>query len=370
MTDPEPLAVSSRAVRVAYDRRPILKSLDLDVERGEMVVLLGPSGSGKTTLLSALAGFITIEAGEIDIAGRRVADARRCEPPERRDVAVVFQSYALWPHLDALETVAYPLRRRGLGAVEAGREALAVLERLGIARLAHRRPAELSGGEQQRVGLGRALAKGAGLFLFDEPTAHLDEALREHLQAEIGVQRRQTGAAAIYATHDTTEALGLADRVVLLRDGEIVQQGAPADVYGCPVDAWAARLTGPASIIPVDVIEQSAERAQLDVAGSRHVVATASAATPGQEAAAGASRVPRRAQALIRPEWVRLGGDLPARIEAVAFRGTFTDYTTSTPAGPIMVRQLGSPVHALGEATGLGLDQAWLLDPESPGQAQ
>ena len=249
------VAVACLGVSIAYGPTEVVRGLDLEVQRGEMLALLGPSGSGKTTMLSALAGFIPIRAGTMYMAGRLVADATHHEAPERRDVAVVFQSYALWPHLTALETVAYPLRRRGVGAVEARRRAEGILERLGIAALAGRRPAQLSGGEQQRVGLGRALAREASLYLFDEPTAHLDAELREHLGAEIAEQRRRAGAAAIYATHDTAEALALADRVALVRDGRVVQDGSPAVVYDCPVDMWAARLTGPAWRIGVRVVD-------------------------------------------------------------------------------------------------------------------
>ena len=349
---PAPLALACRGVRVAYGPRVVIPSFDLDVERGEMVVVLWPSGSGKSTLLAALAGFLPIEAGEIAIAGRPVAGRGRSEPPERRDVSVVFQSYALWPHLDALHTVAYPIRRRGIGSAAALDQARAILDRLGIGALATRRPAELSGGEQQRVGLGRALARGAGLYLLDEPTAHLDAALREDLQFEIADQRRQSGAGAILATHETTEALALADRVVLLRDGRVVQQGSPEAVYDQPADAWSARLTGPCSVLAVRLIEQSGGSARLEVGGATQVVVAGGG--PGSLGPA---------EAIVRPEWLRLGGDVPARIERVAFRGSHTDYRLSTAAGEVVVRQLGTPEHAAGEAIGLTLDRAWLLAP-------
>ncbi|MEP6638427.1 MAG: ABC transporter ATP-binding protein [Chloroflexota bacterium] len=350
MTGGEDPAVFCRDVSISYGATTVIRALDLEVRRGEMVALLGPSGSGKSTLISALAGFLPIRSGEILINGRTVASVDRCEPPERRDIAVVFQSYALWPHLSALETVAYPIRRRRVAPPEARRRAAELLERLGIASLADRRPAELSGGEQQRVGLGRALAKEASLYLFDEPTAHLDAALRNRLQAEIGEQRRRSGAAAIYATHDTAEALALADRVVILRDGRIVQDGSPTTVYERPAGVWAAELTGPASSVSVRIADLHDGRARLDVAGVSQTVAVATAGAPAHG----------EVRAIIRPDWVRLGGDIPAHVDAVAFRGTHTDYQMGTVAGTVGVRVAGPPMTRLGESVGLTLTRVWI----------
>ena len=186
------------------------------MQPGEVVALLGPSGSGKSTLLNAVAGFLPPAGGTIRLRQRVVADARRAEPPERRDVGVVFQNYALWPHLTALDTVAYPMRRRGIAPAEAKAEARRILTLLHIGQLADRRPGELSGGEQQRVGLARALARQASLYLFDEPTAHLDTHVRGVFLDELVARRSAIGAAALYATHDAEEALGLANRVALL----------------------------------------------------------------------------------------------------------------------------------------------------------
>lgn len=345
-----PLAVECRAVSIGYGGRLVVEDLDLAVAAGEMVALLGPSGSGKTTILAALAGFIPIRSGAIAIGGRVVAGPGKHEPPERRDVAVVFQSAALWPHMSALETVAFPIRRRGVPPDPAQREARLILERLGIGSLAERRPAEMSGGEQQRVGLGRALARAAGVYLFDEPTAHLDLDLRERLQAEISEQRRRSGAAALYATHDTGEALALADRVVLIRAGRVVQQGSPAAVYERPVDMWAARLTGPAWDLPVRIVAVDDGRATIDVAGARQQVLLSSADGPP-----GGVR-----QAMIRSDWVRLGGDLTARVDDVAYRGSHTDYRVSTAAGRLGLRVNGPPTVERGAAIGCTLDRIWI----------
>jgi len=346
--DPSADAVVCRAVRVGYGGPPVVVDLDLTVRRDEVVALLGPSGSGKTTLLAAIAGFIPLEGGEIRIDGVIVAGGGHHVPPERRGVAVVFQSAALWPHLDALDTVAYPMRRRGIGRDDARRAAGGLLDRLGIGALANRRPAELSGGEQQRVGLGRALAREASVLLFDEPTAHLDPDLRSRLQDEIATERRRTAAAAIYATHDPGEALAVADRVALLRAGRLVQLGTPDAVYDRPIDVWAARLTGPASVIPVTVLERGPHLARLVVGGAQMDVRV-----DGPEGAA---------WALIRPEWARLGGDLPGRVVGVAYRGGQTDYTLQTPAGQVGVSEAGGPTVDRGAAPGWRLDRIWLVE--------
>ena len=349
MTGPRPRSpvVEARGISVGYDRTLVIDGLDLIVAAGEMVVLLGPSGSGKTTLLAAIAGFVPIRAGELRIGGRTVASAGHHEPPERRDVAVVFQGSALWPHLSAVDTVAYPLRRRGVPASDARREAEAVLGRFGIAHLAARRPAEMSGGEQQRVGLGRAVARGAALHLFDEPTAHLDGPLRDRLLDEIATTRREASAAGIYATHDTAEALAIADRVALIRDGRLVQIGTPIAVYEAPVDAWAARLTGPASELEAIVVGIDGGLTELDLAGVR---------VRARIDAAGLASGPTRL--LVRPDWATLGGPLPGRVAGVRFRGSHTDIDLATPAGELTIRRPGPPSVAIGDEPGWTLARA------------
>jgi iron(III) transport system ATP-binding protein len=340
-------ALEARSVAVRYGEAPVLRDLDLQVAPGETMVLLGPSGSGKTTFLYAVAGFLEIAAGELWIAGHPVSGPRTTVPPERRDVAVIFQHYALWPHLSALDTVAYPLRRAGHPSGVARRRAGDLLDLMGVGHLAARRPAELSGGEQQRVGVARALARDAGLVLLDEPTAHLDAPLRAALTAELADRRRRSGAAALYATHDVTEALAIADRVALLRDGCIVQVGAPGEVYDRPVDLWAARLSGPASVLRGIVVD----RGRVRMADVEIPVALASAATiePGPAAL------------LVRPDWASLGGPLAGQVSAAWFRGPHTDYRLETPAGLLELREPGPPRVAVGEAVGWALRRAWLI---------
>ncbi|GAC1657507.1 MAG: ABC transporter ATP-binding protein [Candidatus Dormibacteraceae bacterium] len=340
-------AVECAGLSVSYGSHQVLHQIDLAVGAGEVLAVLGPSGSGKSTLLQAVAGFIAPAAGELRIGGRVVADERIWIPPEGRSVGMVFQSFALWPHLTILDNVAYPARRRGLPVAAARAEAAELLGRLGLGELLARRPAELSGGEQQRVGLARALARRPGLFLFDEPTSQLDTALRASMQQELDDRRRELGAAAIFATHDFEEALAIADTVALLRQGRVVQLGSPADVYERPADLWSARLTGPASMIEGRVLENGrAEVAGVTLTGNGR----------GEPVTA-----PGPARLLVRPDWARIGGQLPAVVTGSFYRGAHTDYHLDTPAGSIELRQLGPPTLRPGEPITWSLDRFWPL---------
>ncbi len=318
-----------RRVSVAYGSVPVIHELDVTVAAGETVALLGPSGAGKSSLLAAVAGFVRPRAGEIRIDGEIVADDRIHLPPERRSVGVAFQNGALWPHLSVVDTVAYPYRRRGLDAATARRRAMLLLERLDIEAQADRRPGQLSGGEQQRTGLARALARDAAVYLLDEPTAHLDTVLKATLQREMAEASRRSGAAVLYATHDVAEALGVADRVALIRAGRLIQVGTPLEVYEQPIDGWAATLTGIASVL--------------------------TARPDGQPDPAGSARI------LVRPDWVGLGGDLPGEVAAVWFRGSHTDVELVTPFGPLVVRGLGPPSVAVRAEVGWHLRRSWPL---------
>lgn len=348
-----PAAAQASGLTVAYGGVVALDAVDLTVPAGSAVAVLGPSGAGKSSLLHAMAGFVAPAAGEVRLAGEVVADRRRCRPPEQRSVAVVFQHYALWPHLSALNTVAYPLRRRGVPAARAREQAGELLELMGLAGLADRRPSQLSGGQQQRVGLARALAREPALHLFDEPTAHLDAGLRATLAHELSQRRLESGAAALHATHDAAEALSVADRVALVRDGRLVQLGTPREVYEQPVDRWAAQLTGPASLLPQAARGPDRGSARLQVGEAEAAV---------RADASGGSRADRL-DALLRPEWVQLGGSLPGVVAAVAYRGPHTDYRLDTPAGTVEAREPGPPRAAMGEATGWSAERAWLLEP-------
>ncbi len=250
-----------------------LDGLDLEVREGEFLALLGGSGSGKSTLLRLVAGFETPDAGRIEIAGRDMAGL----PPRSRPCAMMFQSYALFPHMTVAENVGYGLRRAGTHSDQRVRELLALV---GMEALGARRPAQLSGGQQQRVALARALARQPPLLLLDEPLAALDAGLRAQTGAELRRLQRRTGTSFVMVTHDQAEALGLADRIAVLAGGRVAQIGPPREVYARPASRLVAEFLGAANIL---------ERPDGVFA--------------------------------LRPEQLRLGGDLPALVTRVAFRG-------------------------------------------------
>lgn len=229
-----------------------LDDIALTIRAGEFVALLGPSGCGKTTLLRIVAGLEAPSGGMISFNGAIVADAAqgRFLPAEQRNIGMVFQDYALWPHMRIRENVGFPLRARGVPKDRHARMIQTALDRVGLLHLADRFPGQLSGGQQQRVALARATVDEPKLLLFDEPLSNLDAALRESLGRQISELVRSLGATAIYVTHDQAEALSLADRVVVMRDGRIVQQGPPQDLYRKPADLWTARFLKSGNLVP------------------------------------------------------------------------------------------------------------------------
>ncbi len=239
--------ISVRGVSRAYSAgTPVLDGIDLDVADGELVGLLGPSGCGKSTLLRCVAGLDWPQRGSIAIGGRAVADpaARRRVPPEARNVGMVFQNYALWPHLTAAQNVAYPLRRRGVRGAAAERRALAALDLVGLPGVGRRRPSQLSGGQQQRVSIARAIVAEPSVLLFDEPLSNLDANLRRSLRREIHALHERTGTTTLYVTHDQDEIGALADRVAVLADGRVAQVGTPREVFTRPANERVARFVG------------------------------------------------------------------------------------------------------------------------------
>ncbi len=226
-----------------------LHDISLKVGAGRFLVLLGPSGSGKSTLLRCLGGIERPTAGTISIDGSVVASERSYVPPEQRDLAMVFQDFALWPHMTVAENVAFALRRRRTSKSEALSHARAMLERVGLHIHTARYPHELSGGEQQRVALARALVAKPGLMLFDEPLSSLDANLRERLRVEIGTLVREQGATAVYITHDQGEAFALGDEIGVLQSGRLIQHGTPEEIYRTPATPFVARFTGVAGTL-------------------------------------------------------------------------------------------------------------------------
>ena len=226
-----------------------MDALDLTVESGTLVSLLGPSGCGKTTTLRLVSGFTVPDAGSISVAGQMVSSAGRVVPPERREMSMIFQSYALWPHLTVAENVAYGLKLRRQSRAEVEQRVRAILETMQLWPYEARYPAELSGGQQQRVGLARALVVEPKILLLDEPLSNLDANLREDMRFEIRRLHDRFHYTTIYVTHDQAEAMTTSDLIAVMRDGRIEQSGSPEEIYERPVTEFVARFIGSTNIL-------------------------------------------------------------------------------------------------------------------------
>ncbi len=239
-----------------YGAQHVVDGLSLVVEEGEFCVLLGPSGCGKTTTLRCVAGLEVPTRGQIRIGADVVTDATRGHSlhPSRRDIGMVFQSYALWPHMNVFANVAYPLRARRKYLGELHGKVGAALEIVGLSHLARRYPSELSGGQQQRVALARAIVSDPGVLLFDEPLSNLDAQLRQRLREDLRRLHDRARRTALYVTHDHAEALALADRIAIMRDGRIEQVGMPEEVFARPETRYVADFVGYENFLPATVI--------------------------------------------------------------------------------------------------------------------
>ncbi|WP_116084572.1 ABC transporter ATP-binding protein [Tropicimonas sp. IMCC34011] len=303
--------VSLQGLTLTYGDTVAVPALDLEIAKGELICLLGPSGCGKTTTMRAIAGLLNPSSGTITIDGRDVTRV----PPSRREVGLVFQSYALFPHLSVYENVAFGLRMKKSPDVDARvREGLATV---GLSDFASRMPAELSGGQQQRVALARSLVMQPKVLLLDEPLSNLDARLRLEMRMELQRVQRETGVTMIFVTHDQAEALSLADRIIVMRGGRIEQQGSPEEIYNRPATGFVADFVGFETILP-----------QED--------GTALA---------------------WRPSAVELGsGPYEGRVQGVSFAGERRDYVLDTQFGQIKADVAAErPAHGIGETVAFDL---------------
>jgi len=248
-------AIALRRIRKNYGSLQVIHDIDIDIASGEFLVLVGPSGCGKSTLLRMIAGLEEISGGTLDIGGRII----NALPPSDRDIAMVFQDYALYPHMSVRENMAFGLKMRGTGAAIIDGRVAQAADVLKIEPLLERRPAQLSGGQRQRVAMGRAIVREPSAFLFDEPLSNLDAALRVEMRLEIAKLHNRMKATTVYVTHDQVEAMTLADRIVVLNAGRIEQIGPPLDLYHRPASLFVARFIGsptmntmPAAILATD----------------------------------------------------------------------------------------------------------------------
>ena len=296
-----------------FGGRAAVDHVDLAVARGEFFCVLGPSGSGKSTLLRLLAGLETPDAGAIRLAGRAVAGSGRMVPPEERGVAMVFQSYALWPHMDVLQNVAFVVEAGGASRREARARAQAALATVELSAFAERRPAALSGGQQQRVALARCLASNADVLLMDEPLANLDPHLRETMENELSRIHDASGATTVYITHDQREAMALADRIAVMDHGRVLQVADPVTLYRRPASETVARFIGRGAVVDGTMIRREGGEALVRLgAGEAAIACEAHAA-----GADGAVRV------LLRPADVTLdeNGGWTGTVRRAVWRG-------------------------------------------------
>ncbi|MCH7960461.1 MAG: ABC transporter ATP-binding protein [Candidatus Hydrogenedentes bacterium] len=261
------LTVENIWKRYAPDREPVVCGVDFELYPGEILALLGPSGCGKTTTLRAIAGFEHIEQGRITLNGTVLADKNTHVPPEHRDIGIVFQEFALFPHLNVLKNVAFGLK--GMSRKEKNIQAHGALDTVGMKGLCQRNPHELSGGQQQRVALARSLAPGPRIILLDEPFSNLDAGLRAEMRAEVREILKRTGMTAILVTHDREEALTFADRIAVMHDGRIDQIGDPISIYRDPATAFVAQFLGNTNLIPAIAHGDHADTALGTLALSR-----------------------------------------------------------------------------------------------------
>ena len=320
----------------------------VDIAAGEFFVVLGPSGCGKSTLLRAIAGLENVDGGTIHLGPRHVAGEGAAVPPEDRGVAVVFQSYALWPHMSVRKNVGFPTQAAGLAKPEATAIVDRALDAVALTPLAERKPAALSGGQQQRVALARCLASRADVVLMDEPLANLDPHLRGAMETELMRVHKASGATTLYITHDQREAMALADRIAVMRNGRFEQVAAPQILYDRPATEAVARFIGRAAIVPVEVLAAHAGTAQVRLAG--HAI----------EVAAPTDQAPGPAQLVVRPGDLAptSDGPLQGEITSAVYRGGVYEHDLDF-AGAALV--LDSPHRLPSGPTRFALSSGWVL---------
>ena len=321
-----PADVQLVGVRKRFGAVAAVNDVSVDIERGTIFSLLGPSGCGKTTTLRLVAGFEQPDAGDVYIRGARVTSM----PPYRRDFSMVFQSYALFPHLTVAENVAFGLRMRRVARGDRARSVDEALELVKLRALADRYPRQLSGGQQQRVALARAIVVKPAVLLLDEPLGALDKLLREEMQVELRSLQQRLGITAVFVTHDQEEALTLSDRVAVMRNGVIEQIGAPREIYDRPRNAFVASFLGASNFIDGVVVGREAASIVVETPGRRVSV-------PGDKASG------ERVRIAVRPERLRMARadaqGLPATIRDIVYRGPVTHFYMDSASGPLLAYQ-------------------------------
>jgi iron(III) transport system ATP-binding protein len=339
-------SVEIDSVLLAFDGDPVLRGLSLEVRPGEVMALLGPSGCGKTTLLRVVAGLEEPEAGEVRMSGRLLTSPGKVVAPEKRDVAMVFQDWALFPHMTVAENVGFGLPR---GQRRSSPLIARTLDLVGLGGLGERMPESLSGGQQQRVALGRALAQRPAVLLLDEPFSNLDPTLRGRVRSDVKEVLREVGVTTVLVTHDRDEAFVLGDRVAVMRDGAISQVDTPEALYLRPRDEWVADFVG-----ELNVVDGMARGTRVDTA-----LGELDPANPCEG----------RVRVGVRPEQLRLEPDSGVEapmgvVEQVEYHGPRTGYRVRCSSGVLRAELSGPPRLSVGDAVRLAIDGPVLCWPQ------
>ncbi len=328
-------------------RHPAVSALSLNVREGGFLALLGPSGCGKTTVLRMIAGFETPSDGAIFLGERLMADAAHSLPPERRNMAMVFQSYALWPHMSVADNVGYPLKVRGVSKDNYRNRIRDALDTVHLADFADRRPADLSGGQRQRVALARCLVTQPDVVLLDEPLANLDRHLRQEMEETFRSFHQRSGATMIYVTHDQSEAMALATDVAVMSEGKLLQVAPPEEIYARPEGRLVGSLIGRSAILSMNIPEETPRK--LEWGRLRPLLE-----------AADANGMPKR-DILIRPEDVHRDGDgLTTRVQSSLYEGERYSLSLELASGQ-MLRAFSRDAVKPGEHFHIRIASAWRL---------
>jgi len=289
-----------------------VKDCNLEIAPGSFITLLGPSGCGKTTTLRMIAGFESPDEGEIYLGDEAINSLT----PNKRDTAMVFQSYALFPHINVFDNVAYGLKLRGCSKAEIKERVMNILDLVELTGMEARMTNQLSGGQQQRVALARALVVEPGVLLFDEPLSNLDAKLRVQMRTKIREIQQKLGITAIYVTHDQSEAMAISDQIILMRKGIVEQMGSPTEIYYHPANEFVADFIGECNFLPCDVSKVS-KKIHVDVNGSKVAVASGQSVEPGDQC-----------KLVLRPEAITIAeeGDIPCHVELSCFMGSYQNY--------------------------------------------
>ena len=339
--------LSLNAVSKSFGDKTVVDALSLTIEPGQFVALLGPSGCGKSTILRMLAGFETVSAGDIQHGDQCLSSTKFHLPTEERNFGMVFQSYALWPHMTVMENVGYPLKIQKVDRQNYQRRVQDALDIVQLNDFKDRLPSQLSGGQRQRVALARSLVTEPDVILFDEPLANLDRHLRESMEITFREFHRRTGATMVYVTHDQAEAMALADQIAVLKDGQLMQWSTPEDLYTRPNNEWVANFIGQGSILRCQSVSGNQLLTSADVIGLLY------------------DQTEHQGRMLVRPQHVDLSATsnmLQGTVHECIFRGERYDI--------FLVLENGDTLHAyhtepleIGETRQLSIQQAWTLEP-------